>query len=247
MMKAIFLAPILGIFFAVCGQAPTNNAMNNAASPTAAQSAQPSPSPSKTSAEVTVDKTTVWSGAISVINITEKAPVNVVWSNDDADVAKLKDANATLAVDIMNCAGYLGTGKVAFNERKELRFEFASDGIAADAVEKIKACADEQEAEEKFTTSLAFAVAPADAKRKEIKTAKVDSKKLFASLPAEITKQLTANRGDLAKLTDHWADIDGDGEIDLIAVSTMTPSENSIGHIFLRRGGKWEPIGKTGD
>lgn len=64
-----------------------------------------------------------------------------LWNYDDDDVAKLYPNNE-VEVDIMNCAGYIGSAKAVFASSGSGRLEvkFIPGSIAPDAVQKIKQC-----------------------------------------------------------------------------------------------------------
>ena len=141
-MKLIVFVPLLSVVFAVCG--PTAPQKTDA---TPIVAVSPTLPPQVESYAIKINQPAVWSGAVSVINITEKTPVNVVWVNNDLKLAELEKNGSFADVDIMNCGGFLASGKMSQNERNEMRMELDPATIAADAVEKIKQCADVQESD----------------------------------------------------------------------------------------------------
>jgi hypothetical protein len=203
----------------------------------------------------------VWVGGVD-INEEKQLNSNWVWSFDEAEIANeenpqipfdrfrnpnypmIKKDEAVL-VDIMNCSGYLGSGKISYKTIDDSMFiwklTFYPETIATDAVGKIESCG-----------SSAFAIAPQDDKRKNIKINKVDTKKLFSSLPKETQKWLknkygsdVHKKGELSLEQDDWTDIDGDGKIDLINIWTNTDEEHSSGLVLMFINGIWEEIYST--
>lgn len=200
----------------------------------------------------------VWVGAIFLDNETLNG--DGVWSGGDATPTDLPKSQGGLKlgtsyeVDVMNCAGFLGSAKVVF--AKEGGFppnwllKFNTETIAADAKEKIKTCRKNSDA----SSSDAFAIAPQNAERRNIKIGKIDTKKLFASLSEDTQKWLknkyasaVHKSGDLSLEEDHWTDIDGDGKIDLVFAFTNYDEEHSSGVIMMLVNGKWKDIGDVRD
>lgn len=208
----------------------------------------------------------VWAGSVDFED--GKIKSEVIWSFDEAEIANAEnpqiphnrfrnhdypfvEKNEVVMVDVMNCAGYLGSGKISYKTINDSMFEwkltFIKETIAPDALEKAKRCNFTSKSE--FISSGAFAIAPQDNKRKAIEIGKVDTKKLFSSLSKETQKWLK-NRygskvhksGELSLDSDDWTDIDGDGRIDLIKVWTDTDEEHSRGLILMLINGKWKEI-----
>lgn len=205
----------------------------------------------------------IWVGLISSDNGSINSS-NVVWTAGDDTAPDIPESEGGIKigteydVDIMNCGGYLGSGKIAFVEEggfpPNWSLKFTSETIAADAVEKVEQC--DGNPQDKFVDGEAFAIAPQNANRQNNKIGKVDTRKLFASLPGEIKKQLnnklnakTREKNNLS-LTynslpgDKWTDIDGDGNIDLIELS-INCGEYKCGLIMYLVDGKWIKIGEV--
>lgn len=240
-MKSFILFALLASGTNLCGPAASQKI-----DPPPAANISPTPLAEK-SVPVQVKDISVWSGAVSVINVVEGTDPNVVWVNDELNEPELQKTGSFADVDVMNCGGFIASGKMARNERGEMRLKIAPGNYAADAADKIKQCAEREESEEKFITSKAFAVAPGNAQRKVIKTAKVVTKKVFESLPADARESHGKKRIDLSQMTDIWADLDGDGTIDIVEISATSEEESGRGVILLRgTGGTWKRIGSTG-
>ena len=203
----------------------------------------------------------VFVGAINIENEKANAFENQVWSlgedeNRYADGEPTFETNKdeVIEVDIMNCAGYLGAGKATYDSGNGLnwKIKFIPETIAADAVEKVKQC--NTSSDDDYIQSNAFAIAPQNANRRNIKIAKVDTRRLFESLPKETKKWLNNKYGldirkkdDLSLKNDNWTDTDGDGKIDLIFVFTNYDVEHSGGEIMMLVGGKWKDMGSVRD
>lgn len=204
----------------------------------------------------------VWLGQIKA----EKGKLilleNVVWTFDEEFVNEkneslyLKSENASeFEADIMNCAGFLVTVKITRqDEREEWKLSLLPETVAADALEKMKRCASDSNNEDIINS--AFAVAPRNGNRKNIKIGKVNTQKLFASLPKDVkdflnSKYAVSNgrkKNELSLLqNDLWTDLDGDGKIDLLYYSAAYDEEHSSGGILFLDGNKWVDIGTIRD
>lgn len=192
------------------------------------------------------------------VEITE----NQVWT-DGRDGKDIQDAKETdflptaigeeVEVDVMNCAGFIVKGKaVQESEDGGWKLKPIPQTLAADASEKIRQCAPPiYSPEDTSVTGFAFAVAPANNNRRNIKTGKTDPKKLFASLPKATqvwadgnTKEPGRKKGTLSLNEDNWSDIDGDGKIDLVVVyGSCQNDEFSCGSLLFLINGKWKEIG----
>ena len=221
--------------------------------------------------EITADKKTkkrernypmIFVGSISLKNGRADAFENQVWSLAEEENRYVNgeptfEINETevVEVDIMNCAGYLGSGEARYDSGDGLHWKIkfvSATAIAADAAEKVKQCNAEQQGD--YVASAAFAIAPGDNKRRDIKIGKVATRKLFASLPKDTQKWLkneyasdVHKKGDLSLQEDNWTDIDGDGKIDLVYAFTNYDEEHSSGVIMLLVNGKWKDVGSVRD
>lgn len=198
----------------------------------------------------------VWVGAVSFENETLSSE-NVNWTLGDEAVEEKIEKDEVIIVDIMNCAGYLGSGSISYSTKienivPEWRLTFSIQTVASDALDKIKKCSKTPPDNEAFQSSEAFAVAPTNDQRKNIKTSKVDTQKLFASLPADVKKWLNSDinvkiwerpKNNLSLISDNWTDVDGDGQIDLIQVYGYNDEEHGHGIILYLDKGKWKEIG----
>lgn len=130
------------------------------------------------------------------------------------------EIGTSVKVDVLNCAGYVATATATLNENEAWEVKVESETVALDAVEKIKACTGEPKS--KYISSNAFAVAPVDEKRKQIKLNKLEKPAIY-NLPVSI--QLWAIKDSIS----NWVDTDGDGKVDLVSVSGYcSTSEESI-------------------
>lgn len=160
------------------------------------------------------------------------------------------DKGKIIDVDILNCAGYLGSAKATYDSGDGIywKIKFIPETLAADSAEKVKQCDADQK--DDYVESKAFAVAPRNNKRQNIKIGQVDTRKLFTSLPKEIQKSLNnkynaekREKKNLSLIYDNWTDLDGDGQIDLIVASI--PNEKQTEEIILLLvEGKWKKIGE---
>ncbi len=129
--------------------------------------------------------------------------------------------------DIINCSGYLASAKMIYTAEEKWSAVIIPQTISKDAVEKIKLC--RRSVDSPYLSGDAFAVPLQKTERKQFNPEKSALQKLFSSLPqseqtwANCTEILDRNNcarkeeGVLSRIVgDDWADIDGNGEIDLI-------------------------------
>lgn len=207
----------------------------------------------------------VW---ISVFELTEFKELTddfTVWDAKNSEYDRLfpdkkrgGKKNVGVDVDLMNCAGYLASGKVFIKEHPaseaespDWRLKISPATIAKDAEAKIKQCSVPNAAKKSSDDRIfnqAFAVAPPDARRGNITINQpTDTRKLFASLPDNIKKTANSdnsrkdsqeNADDLDLRDDSWSDLDGDGVIDIVFVS------GGDAVILILVNGKWKEIVK---
>lgn len=200
-----------------------------------------------------------WIGTVSIENMEIPKANGNIWSNRKLDDdEKYNQIGTAIEVDIMNCAGYLISGKLNKEGDYGWELETMPETAAKDAVDKIKQC--NPYSDSQFPISEAFAISPPDMPRRNIKIGQVDTRRLFASLPEKEKKWLNKKldlpkefqREEKANLTlreDNWTDINGDGEIDLLMLSTVCGADDSEGdgcaEILMRVKGKWIEIGSN--
>lgn len=186
---------------------------------------------------------------------------------------QLDQIGKAFEVDVLNCGGYLYSAVISNRydgELKEERWEYRilPDSVAIDAKTKIAQCSNSRkDTSNNFVSSNALAIAPSNQKRKNIKTGKVDTRKLFASLPKDVRQWLDQDLrmpGQTASLDglereektnlsikngDDWIDIDGDRKIDFVNVSGVDKDflygkgqNYSYNRIFLRHKDNWKEI-----
>ena len=201
----------------------------------------------------------VWVNIIKLKSLQNPDKNGDAWSNEKlAGKDGENNLNAAVAVDVLNCAGYLATGTLTKNDDNGWNFEIAPNSLAKDAVAKMKQCSTESSADESSLTTFAFAVAPSDNARRSIKVGKIDTRKLFASLPSATKNWLnssyniqthTRRKNNLAiESNDDWTDTDGDGKIDLVEAATscaVKSGETKCSSILYLINGKWTEIGYT--
>ena len=159
--------------------------------------------------------------------------------------------NHFIVVDIMNCAGYVGSS-IAIYRDGGWDLDFNQSSAAPDAIEKINKCSG-RAAKDDDIASYGFAVAPFDEKRKSVKIEKqLDLRKAFASLPVEEQNRAVTEDGESLLenpqlIEKHigiwWTDLDGDGAVDLMAIDgkCLPFAEEALGceKIWLLSGGGW--------
>lgn len=218
--------------------------------------------PSRNSNTVKIEsaQTLVWIGGISADELKTSKENSSVWNNDLIGARQENDQVAEVVeVDLMNCAGFLITGKLTDNYDGGWKLETIPETAAPDAADKIKRCTDDSGT----VGADAFAVAPRDEKRRNIKIGEADTRNLYASLPREERKWLEEKKKvyqtgsgferkekkNLTLRNDNWTDIDGNGEIDLVMISAACERDDTegdlCGRILLKINGKWKEIGST--
>lgn len=151
---------------------------------------------------------------------------------DKSETRKFKPfaGNQIIKFDVINCAGFLASAQGKNVKRSptsnnyDWELEIISETIASDVSEKVKQC--QFDANSNAYSSNAFAVF-SGIDRSLIKTSFLPDKKLFLSLPLDVQTWATEGgeiyKRDFATLSvksgDFWADADGDGKIDLVAVT----------------------------
>jgi len=147
------------------------------------------------------------------------------------------ETGASVAVDVLNCSGYIATATASLNEHQAWEVKIIPETIATDAVEKIKAC--DSSPESKYISSNTFAVAPIVEKRKQIKLNKLEKPSTY-TLPIGV--QIWAE-GDIG----NWTDTDGDGKVDLVSISGKcgTSEENICTRVLSWNGLRWIEIAYT--
>lgn len=173
-------------------------------------------------------------------------------------------ARGGIDVDLMNCGGYLASGRLtgsvdSTSSVPDWNLKISPETIAEDAEAKIKKCDANNYEGADITTkdpalSNAFAVTPSNKKRREIVIGDTDTKKVFASLP-KVTKEWANSKVNIeywkrekSNLTlgrDNWTDLDGDGKIDLVSIFAYTDEEHGSGAVLLLVKGKWKEIGSS--
>lgn len=212
----------------------------------------------------------LWSADVSVEDFTDTENPLKLYSYDDDEISDAPDKNSPyfqarkgVEVDLMNCGGYLASGRVySSNEKSNFpppnwRLKIAPGTIAKDVEAKIKRCNIYTEngvpSKDKFGSRF-FAVAPHKDSRRNVTIGEINTKELFSSLPKPTKKFLNAKPAITAGRTlndlsssafDVWTDLDGDGKIDLIVVSAMSDEEHSSGSVLLLVEGKWISIGSV--
>jgi len=211
----------------------------------------------------------LWATNVNIRDFTDTADPLELFSYDENQYEKPPDekspyyqARSGVEVDLLNCGGYLASGRLySSNEKSNFpppnwRIKIAPATIAKDVEAKIKRCniftPEDVATGEAFTSSI-FAVAPQKDARRNITVGETDTKKIFRSLPKEIREFLNAKaalaagrtRDDLSvSQGDNWTDLDGDGQIDLIDVSASNEKQSS-GVVLLLVKGKWKVISRT--
>ena len=211
---------------------------------------------------------TVWTVVFDLNDFNNPDENLTVWSSQNDRYNKLLDKNSSLykmnggvEIDLMNCAGYLASGKIYVGKNKpeaespNWLLKLFRETIAKDAEEKIKKCdvpfENKNISTDEVAFNQAFAVSPRNEQRKSIKiSSKIDTQKLFDSLPENVKKEAKASvvRNDFKQsdsslnlINDNWTDLDGDGAIDLIQVLTDKDAT-----IFLLEKDGWKVVANVG-
>lgn len=243
--------------------AVNDNKIRNSQMPTSS----PSPIRSPDVVKITPEYPLLWRTAVTVNDFNNSEKPLELYSYDENQSEKPTDkkspyyqARSGIEVDLMNCGGYLASGRIYSSDEKSnfpqpnWRLKIEAATIAKDVESRIKKCSPyvaEKSAEDVFSSEI-FAVAPRKETRKNITIGDVDTKKLFRSLPQTVQNSLNHKsaieagrvKDDLSIDRDNWTDLDGDGEIDLINVSVPNEKQ-SQGIVLLLTKGKWTIISRT--
>jgi len=211
----------------------------------------------------------LWGTTVNADDFINTESPKKLFSYDEEQYERRSDENSPyyqarsgVEVDLMNCGGYLASGRLYSSDEKSnfpppnWRLKIALATIAKDVEAKIKKCSfysmEQIAAGEKFTSPV-FVVAPQKDTRRNITVGEVNTKEIFRSLPKEIKEILNSKvalaagrtKDDLSILqNDNWTDLDGDGQIDLIDVSIPNEKQSS-GMVLLLVKGKWQVISRT--
>lgn len=163
-----------------------------------------------------------------VLKYMERGDLSITDKSATRKFKPLAD-DETVKFDIINCGGFLASAKGRNVKRSptsnnyDWEVDIISETIAPDVSEKVKQC--QTSADSNSFNSNAFAVF-SNIDRSSIKTTSLPDKKLFLSLPINVQTWATegneAHSRNFAALSiksgDFWADADGDGKIDLVAI-----------------------------
>ena len=205
----------------------------------------------------------VFSGFVTLENREAAIPVED-WTLVNADILHKLEQNEPPAVDdktfinvdIMSCAGYLGSGLARYDAGNGAywKIQMLAETVPTNIAERGKQCSSNNHSaaqDESITILKAFAVEAKIDKRRNIKIKQVDTRKLFATLPKEIQQQLnnkynvkTRKRNNLSLPNDNWTDIDGDGQIDLVELSVNCGNYQCSSVLYLLKD-KWIKIGEV--
>lgn len=182
-----------------------------------------------------------------------KLSLDGILSRHHQNFQNESEAGKVIEVDIMNCAGFLGSARTKTTDKLFWELKFIDASIAADAVEKVKRCHTESYSDDKAISGSVFAVFPRKSTRQSIKIDKTpDIKKVIASLPIETRKWAeidveSINETLLKNMQSDWTDLDGDGTIDLLALDgecAVKPEDSATcTKILYLTNGKWKEIG----
>lgn len=189
-------------------------------------------------------------GSIDLDN-NDKSVQLSVWAQDaqlyNEETAGKIAITKNMEVDVMNCAGYLGSAAANYkNQIWELKL--IPETVPKDFEEKVKKCG--QDFSGGRVGTPAVAVFPKDEKRKSLKISKIfNLQEIIKKFPEDVrksaglddknllkNKQLVNNPGNNA------IDLDGDGTIDLIVIGIdCIPGEDSNCELAMRLvDGKWK-------
>lgn len=178
---------------------------------------------------------------------------------------KFPPVGATVKMDVMNCAGFLGIAEVKFQGRDKLTnvwtAELINESKVPDLEAKLLQCVEKpnEELTRKYPFNQVYFVAPTDEKRKQITNVQTpDWKTILPNIPeefrqsAKLSKQPTAEQ--INDCIGNWLDSDGDGAIDVLtlcAFNEKSRTENDSAYQFQRvlrlTNGKWREIWQTVD
>lgn len=233
--------------------------------------ASPKPKPNVNPTKIKSEYPLLWETTIRYNDFTDTQTSLSLFSYDENQFEKPDDKNSPyyqarsgVEVDLMNCGGYLASGRL-YSSQEESNFptpdwmvKIASETVAKDVEAKIKRCniyTENGMPSRDEIGSKVFAVAPRKNERRNITVREVDTKKVFRSLPKTTREFLNTKaalaagrkKDDLSHQDDIWTDLDGDGKIDLITISAMYDEEHSSGTVLLLVNGKWKVIGSVRD
>lgn len=227
----------------------------------------PTPTIDTTLVEIKSKYPLLWETTVRYENFTNTETPLKLFSYDENQFDKPPDktspyyqARRGVEVDLMNCGGYLASGRLyspdpSTNTAPAWLVKIAPETVAKDVAAKIKRCnfymQNDAPTMENPINSTVFAVAPHKEMRRNITIGEIDTKKVFRSLPKETREMLNTKdalaggrtKDDLSFQSDNWADLDGDGKIDLVKVYAMYDEEHGNSIIFQLINGKWENIG----
>jgi hypothetical protein len=135
-------------------------------------------------------------------------------------------ADIKISLEIVNCAGYLasvnGVSKYSEKAKKNtLDLKIIPESVAPDVIDKIKQC--DGSPNSLHLSSGAFAIEKELETTKNIKPEKTDLRQAFSSLPLTLQSWANCEREEKDTISinkhDDWADINNDGEIDLILLN----------------------------
>lgn len=140
-----------------------------------------------------------WVGGVSFHN--ETLASDWIWSNEN--LGKILDGElpeTQIEVDILNCAGYLGSGNISYKTKiegvvPEWEISVDKETVAKDVVEKLKKCETNPDEKGEYVSGNAFAVAPRNDNRRNTKVGEVNTKNLFTSLPKDTREWLNNKYG----------------------------------------------------
>lgn len=258
---------VIGLIAAACVTGQHLNVEGRDNSPLSAntelQAKDVTPTPDYKVVKVESKLPLVWVGGFEEESLRVPKANGNIWNNGDYNENNYPEyikIGTAIEVDIMNCAGYLISGKLNNVDLLGWQLETTPETAAKDAAEKLKQCAG---SDEKFPDNDAFAIAPQNEYRKNIKIRAVDTRKLYASLPRKSREWLEENKKiykfsssyrrekkkNLTLRDDNWTDTDGDRKIDLVEISAVCEKDDSEGttcsSILMLVDGKWIEIGST--
>jgi hypothetical protein len=131
-----------------------------------------------------------------------------------------------IRVDIINCGGYLASGKAIYLGEFEWKVELIPDSVASDMGEKMKKCGSQVGSVDDYV----IAVIPKNSRQKSWKT-EISGSEAYHLLPYNLQEEadcITDEKGVLSTgQGDDWLDTDGDGKIDFIRLSVSCQSRCS--------------------
>lgn len=222
---------------------------------------------SSNSSDFKVKYPVLWNATIRHSDLIDTKNELELYSYDENQYDKPEDKNSSffkarsgVEVDLMNCSGYLASGRLYASDDSnssvpDWKLKISPETIAKDAKAKIERCnlyKEQDSAKDKVPLSNAFAVAPMNKSRVEITISDIDTKKVFVSLPEDIKEWANSKvnlefwkreKDNLTLSHDSWADLDGDGKIDLVYIYGYDDEEHGYGIVLYLINGKWKNIG----